>query len=275
MNPQIHTLIITGAIDIRNFNVFPTALVDLNNRLEQYLYSIKYAIQNYKSIKNIIFCDNTDYKYDYSNLFELAKVGNKNIEIFSFQGDYTSIERYGKGYGEGEIIEYILNNSKLIHTDTCFYKLTGRLIITNFDSLVIKNLPENLFVLQPPQKVRSARNYIETFFYRVNIDLYKKELMHVYKTVSDKDEFFMEHAFYKALKDCKDIKTFHKYPIVIGQSGTTGVRYDLSKFRIFEENIYFKLGIHNLHKTKFQEYILSFLQFILSVQQKIVVFKLK
>ncbi len=42
-----------------------------------------------------------------------------------------------KGYGEGEIISYALNNSKYLKNSESFYKLTGGLTVENINDVLI------------------------------------------------------------------------------------------------------------------------------------------
>lgn len=249
-----NTLVITGSIDISQFEIPFTEIKNLNDRLNQYLYSLEYAIINYKAVKNIIFCDNTNYEYNYEPLYKIAETNNKNLEVLSFLGDYESIQKRGKGYGEGEIIEYILNNSQLIKSWDCFYKLTGRLIVSNMDEIIFKSTDDNIFIYQPKQLTRLRKNHIETFFYKVNSNFYNSNLRTSYKEVSDSDDYFLEHVFYDKLENSSlAIKSFYKYPLIVGKSGSTGKNYDLSTFSRIKENIFIKLGIHNFTKTTLQK----------------------
>ena len=39
----------------------------------------------------------------------------------------------GKGFGEGEILEYVYTHSRLLRLTDTFYKVTGGLFVRNFD----------------------------------------------------------------------------------------------------------------------------------------------
>ena len=51
----------------------------------------------------------------------------------------------GKGYGEGEIIEYALKNSAFLHSEREFIKLTGRITIENLDAIIRKMQPGKMY----------------------------------------------------------------------------------------------------------------------------------
>lgn len=103
---------ITGAIDIQHNQVPFTRITDTQTRLGQYLYSIDYAIRNYRSIDKIIFVENTNFSYDYTALNRLAVNHRKELEILSFHGNFEKTVIHGKGFGEIESINYALENSK-------------------------------------------------------------------------------------------------------------------------------------------------------------------
>ena len=103
-----------------------TYLTDVSERLKQYIECIEFYLCK-TSINKIVFCENSNYKFDSRALYELAKKNNKLLEILQFNGNYSQIVDRGKGYGEGEIIEYALQNSKLFLQSKYFVKVTGRL----------------------------------------------------------------------------------------------------------------------------------------------------
>lgn len=63
------------------------------------------------SINTIVFCENSNTSYDFVKISELAKNEGKTLEVLVFDGNQGSYQ-YGKGYGEGRIIEDAINNSK-------------------------------------------------------------------------------------------------------------------------------------------------------------------
>jgi hypothetical protein len=115
-------LIMTAAI---NPGATPyVKMSDPEERLFQYLCSLVSWIQ-FSNISPIIFCENTGYHYDYSEIIQMAKNFNKHLEILLFVGNNESY-KYGKGWGEGKIIEYAFKNSKVLHQQNRFYKITGQ-----------------------------------------------------------------------------------------------------------------------------------------------------
>ena len=108
---------------------------DYNVRLNQYLEAIEFYIK-YTKVKDIAFVENSNFTYDYSDVYDLAKNHNKNIEILAFEGDHKKTSEYGKGYGEGEIIKYFYINSELLKRHGYFIKVTGRFKLLNIDEIL-------------------------------------------------------------------------------------------------------------------------------------------
>jgi hypothetical protein len=216
-------LLITGAINISE-NVNVVFLKNTEERLIQYIDSINYAIENYRDIHHIVFCENTNYPYDYTYLKEKAKTFNKTLNVLSFKGNLDLILQKGKGYGEGEIIEYALNNDKLLSESEFFYKLTGKLKVKNMDSITRWIKEESAFLAR---KKREGSVAI-TYFYKVKTSFFKEYLLPVYARIDEKNLINIEHVYYDALKN-RNISFFRIIPIIEGVSGSTGGNYNANE----------------------------------------------
>jgi hypothetical protein len=249
-------LLITGAIDISTFHIPYTKLVDRNTRLAQYLDSLEYAIANYHNITHIVFCDNTNYQYDYSKLQEKAQQNGKILEILTFFGDYDAIQKRGKGYGEGEIIEYALTVSEALQKAECFYKLTGRIIVRNMDKIVKTTHSDTAFLFFHKQ------HWVQTVFYKVNTKLYKTILINAYKKAQDalngKVGYNLEMAFLDALVDYP-INSLGTYPLLFGISGGTGLPYTKPEKEFRDASLLNRLGIFSNRKVNIYQKILFYL----------------
>ncbi len=257
-------LLLTGAIDIGSFNVPSTTIIDVNERLSQYIASIDYAIEHYKSISEIVFCENTDYIFDYSSLKEKALKNDKKLEVISFKGDYSSIQRLGKGYGEGEIIEYALKKSELIRQCDVFYKLTGRLVVKNMDKIVAATQSFNSFIYYPKSIYKIPKDHIETYFYKVDKNLYVKYLIDAHRDIDETQFRYLEHLFYERLSKI-DLQSFKLVPLISGFSGTSGNSYEPKMKDLILEKINYLIGVHNLKKTKFERVMTSILSLLLKI----------
>ena len=261
-------LLITGAIAIKGSNVPSTLIVDVDVRLSQYLDSIDYAISHYETISEIVFCENTNFIFNYKPLQEKALKYGKKLEIVSFNGDYLNIQKKGKGYGEGEIIRYALNNSEILLKCDFFYKLTGRLIVKNMDKIVFTTNSDNSFIYHPKTIYKIPKDHIETFFYKVNKKLYLEHLADAYEQVEESIFQYLEHIFYKRLSS-HGIRSFRYAPLLSGFSGTSGESYDLgTKTEILERINYF-IGVPNLKKTISERLLTRMLSYLIKIMRLI------
>ncbi|MFA9186501.1 hypothetical protein [Flavobacterium magnesitis] len=233
-------LIITSTV---NVNSCLTVLVDAGVRLKQYVDSVLFYLQS-KKIDKIIICDNS--LFDYSEIKVIndqALLNGKKIEFLNFEGDIKKIQEFGKGYGEGEIVQYVFKNSKLIREDEdCFLKVTGRLKLSNVDSILNYFKPKcNYF--QPAILNPFTKSFkVDTRFYQLSKETFISFFMDSYKLVNDKDSFFLEHVYFRKLKEEKvKYKPFNQLPFFVGISGSTGISYEFSKLSFIKKTIFFKM----------------------------------
>lgn len=252
-------LLITGAIGITAFQVPYTKLTDTKARLQQYIESIDYAIEHYHRVNHIIFCENTGYIYNYAELQEKAKQNGKTLEVIRFPGNYQAIEAKGKGYGEGEIVKYALKESETLRNSRFFYKLTGRILVSNMDRVMDSSQSENNFIFLSYLEPRSQKGRARTLLYKVNTSLYKSTLIDAHLDVDDHKHYYLEHAFFERLKDIP-IPSFGVYPVHIGIQASTGKMY-LSKTKLIKYRLYNRLNFFsNLELTSFQRMVLRIIR---------------
>lgn len=245
-------LLITGCI-CPNQNQRFLVLKDAEERLKQYLDSIRFYIESSPFTK-IVFCDNSACSCDsVQELIDVAQKRNKTFEWLSFQGNHEKITEQGKGYGEGEIIHYALQNSALLRHAKSFAKVTGRLKIDNIHNVVTG--------------AQAGRNYfnrdiyrghgMDTRFYLCDKDYYCQHLIDLYTQTCELPgkEFALEDAFFRTLKKIKKYRAMNAYPAFKGISGGNGRDYSkmssmairtysfFCRINLFDLFCYFKLGV--------------------------------
>jgi hypothetical protein len=252
-------LLITASINIKATPY--VAITDKEERLLQYLIGLISWIK-LTDIKTIVFCENTNTSYDFSKIIEFANSQGKTLEVILFQGN-DGAQKYGKGYGEGKIVEYALKNSQYLKDSVDFYKITGRLFVPEFNEIQqlhqeIPNVfkipaftPENdpwIGIEQTPPKTptqhiraiarflyvyfgrgrghgpHNYQNHVSTVFYKSNVRFFKENLIHTYKRVNDHKSYALEHTFYEDLIK-KDFSPFLADYTIMGKSGATGKLY--------------------------------------------------
>lgn len=242
----MNILLVTAAINIENKNVPFTKIVSKNYRIEQYENALDWLIENTPNLDGIVFCDNTNFLLQNANIIEKADRYKKKLEVMAFQSDYESVVKQGKGYGEGEIIKFALQNSKLLAEADNFYKLTGRLIVKNLNKVISESSKYiNYFIVHPAEFSGSA--LVSTVFYKVNVDFYRKNLIDTYKKVDDLNGVYLEKLFYNVLLDCgTNIRSFPIFPKISGKSGSTGDLYDYSPIKLIREKTFNWFGFYDL-----------------------------
>lgn len=219
-------LIITSSVHV---SAPYTHLRDPAQREAQYLDAIGFYVRD-SPLRRIIVCDNTGYDYPKS-LETLARSCNKEIELLSFQGNSALIAEYGKGYGEGEILEFVLARSTLIAEAEGFLKITGRLKVVNIARVWgrmdhRKNYFMPIALIRPRFLVpRGARRCVEVRVYYTTKTYFNEVLLTAYKGVRDNQVHFLEHAYYEAMAKYHKLKAVSRFPIapeITGISGSNG-----------------------------------------------------
>ena len=212
-------LIITACIK-PNLNQRHLVLKDISERLRQYLSCIDFYIDK-SPFCNIVFCDNSNYPIDNSDtLVNKAKLNGKNLEMLRFVGNSDLVVKYStKGIGEDEIMDYVLTNSVLASRAKTFFKVTGRLLITNLQKIVKGvHYGENYFLRDMYSDTRS----LDTRFYAMDLDCYCLMLRRCYERVNDYDMSY-EKAFFLLLRG--NYLSFCRYPRFVGRSSGVGTNY--------------------------------------------------
>lgn len=231
-------LLITGSIKPENVPFL--TIIDPNERLKQYIESISWYIEK-SDIKDIVFCENTNYYFDTTHLLELAEKNNKNLEILQFKGNNTKVSQFGKGWGEGEIIKYCIENSEIVKNKEFFLKVTGRVIVKNIDKIISKIDIDKCYF------IKLQYNMMSTVFYGTNIDLYNKYFLNGYNYVNDLEGYYLEKVFYDIIKKAErslNVNSLPFYPKYVGISGSSGADYgEISLLSLIKKDIKCRLNI--------------------------------
>jgi hypothetical protein len=59
-----------------------------------------------------------------------------NVEQIHFAQDAARVSLLGKGYAEGKLIEFALENSRLLAQEEGFFKCTGKIFCRNFQNII-------------------------------------------------------------------------------------------------------------------------------------------
>lgn len=227
-------LVITGCMrpNYQTPNVF---LSSYDERRKQYISSIRFYIEN-TFFLNIVYCDNSGEKKD-NELENIAKKLGKNFEWLSFFGDSEKAVQKGKGFGEGEIMQYVISYSKLFQKKQYFAKVTGRLKVLNINWIFkLCNLEKNYF---SNASVVVGKDFVDTRFFMINKDIYCNYFYDSKGLVDDRDDIYLEHIYARKLMD--NNISFSDFPFALnieGVSGSTGNTYKSKWWKIYLKSLY-------------------------------------
>lgn len=218
-------LLLTGCINPNGMTM--TALSNQEERKKQYVEAIHFYLSN--TSFPIVFSENSGTDI---SLYFKKEIKSGRLEYLSFSGNQN--KEKGKGYGECEIIQYALNNSKIIHfaKDKRIAKITGRLIIRNIKSIV--RLHSLLF---PKNTVFCAINSDLSFpdsRFVIAPECFYHTFLKSKEIIDDLQGYYFEHALRDTIRKEKQIpySPFLLMPQIEGMSGSNGEIYKKEKLSI-------------------------------------------
>lgn len=217
-------------------------------RLSQYKESLNFFISS-GAFQKIIFCDNSGYLISNDALKEERETASKKgitLEVLSFNGNHEKVKEQGKGYGEGEIMEYILKESKILSKEDYFFKVTGRLKVENIEIIVNKSknaIKDGICLINVPN--HTMHEIYDTRFYGMPVSMYERDFLKAYENVDDQDNIFFETVFTKIIRE-KNLRhrNFPLYPRITGKSGTSGGEYVYTEWKCRIKDIMSKLNYY-------------------------------
>jgi hypothetical protein len=190
-------------------------------RIQQYMCALV-AWSRAPRVRRIVFAENSDTRFDFSRIVRHLEGAGKEVELLVFDGNKES-PRFGKGYGEGVILEHVYRHSRLLREAGSFYKCTGRLFVRNFDAVSEATTATHAFRRKHAKKPGNPSK-VDTTFFKCGLDLFAERLIHAYRDVDDEKRVFIEHRYFELLPE--DVAGgFPVAPEVVGESASTGKVY--------------------------------------------------
>ncbi|CAM8661104.1 hypothetical protein MCEMIEM13_01707 [Comamonadaceae bacterium] len=198
------------------------------------------SVKQWRSIapqNPLVLCDGSGF--DFQPMVAALPSGAA-VECLSFQNNVSLVQEHGRGYGEGEIVRYALENSVLIESAGCFAKCTSKLWVENFSDsmrswngkLHIKGVFDHAF---SPWQLTSLA-YIDTRFYAMDIGTYQQYFQQAHESIRSKEGYGLEESFRdiflkKQLRGC----LMSPPPVICGVGGGTGAYYKNTALRQLKE----------------------------------------
>lgn len=215
-------------------------------RLQQYKDALQFMIQS-KAFFKIVFCENSGYGTEcFTDMQEEAAKTGIKLELISFMGNAEEVLKHGKGYGEGEIMDYVFANSSLLQDEPCFVKITGRLKIVNIKD-ICERINQRVCYFNIPN--RTIRDYYDTKLYAMPTEMFNKHFRKVYDNVWDDKGIYLEKVYTKILLEEKiKVKNFERYPRVLGIQGSTGLDYGYTEWKCKIKDVVSRLGGYKVNE---------------------------
>lgn len=224
----------------------PKAISKVNDpavREKQYIETLSWMAKAKTDVDEVIFCENSHSSLiNFKPLHDMFLKNNRTIEVYNVSMPDSQCF-FGKGWGEGLIIRWALEN--VLYPSRCdgFIKITGRYRILNLKRIMTTirrgiSVNPNLkfvgysFSNRQPFHVRSD-------FFWSNRDFYIKYLQSIYEEVNDEHGYYLEHALANRLWQLKDEFDIAMLTIPLIIQGISGwnAKYMTSSRHIMQEEL--------------------------------------
>jgi hypothetical protein len=238
MKSNLPPILLTSCVFVSDHSV---SLKDKNARIKYTIESVEKWLNISRDL-HLVICDGSNF--DFSEIVR-EKFPGANIECIFFENNKEQVRLHGKGYGEGEIINYALQNSASLRDSEFFAKCTSKLWVENFlDCLKLWN--GNFLCKAYFSHVFSLRKtqfeYVDTRFYLVSKSFYLKYLATAYFNVGGEQGLSLEHCFRDIIQKEHFSKVmFNVPPVICGVAGGSGTYYKNNLKRRIKEVIRLQL----------------------------------
>jgi len=177
-------------------------------------------------IKQIVLVDCTDSKlFSDDDIMWITSTGVR-VEQLAFQQNTELVRLRGKGYGEAKILEYALEHSKLLESESSFYKCTGKVFCRNFsviNKFILDSDISNCFWQHHDDRVGFDTTYIDTRFYLTSKEFARDLLVPKFLEADDRVKA-IETCCYELIKPRYD-QSLSPRPRLLGLAGGSGSWY--------------------------------------------------
>ena len=222
-------------------------LTDPQQRLYHAIESITQWIRVAPACR-FVLCDGSSFDFGpiVRDLFP-----TNEIESLFFDNDLDKISAYGRGYGEGEIVKFALNNSEFLNQSDAFAKCSSKLWVENYpeclgnwrDECLFPGVFNNVFSIAKPIEMIQ----VDTRFYISNVHFYLTNLIEAHQQIGKSVGFGLEDSFHEILIKKKQKRyLFPSPPIIKGVGGGTGEYYKDTQLRVLKEKLRFSFARRSL-----------------------------
>lgn len=243
--PASPPILLTSSVVAHDTGV---TLTDTEERLRLTIESVGEWLKIDPGLR-IVICDGSGF--DFSGPLR-ARFPAAAIECLHFHNDVASVQRYGRGYGEGEIVRHALEHSRFIADAKCFAKCSAKLWVANFHACLSEWNGKFAFkgvfldVFSPFRATTFA--YIDTRFYMASVEAYRHYLGDAHIRIDKDRGYGLEECFRDTvLTQGLDSLLLRTPPVIAGVGGGIGRHYRNSIKRILKEKLRNWLVQHDRH----------------------------
>ena len=207
-------------------------LIDPSQREQQYLATLTWMAAAATGVDKVVFCENSSAGLEAFERFPAlySKYG-RTIEIKKVPMPQNEDFR-GKGWGEGMIIRWALDNAKTLNEPKSFVKITGRHQVLNLSRILtvirqgLETYPEIKFICQTFSCSRCISSVIgpviNTEFFWSDRDFFQQYLVDAYEEVDDREGIYFEHVLARRLIELSGRFEFGVLPLPVIIRGVWG-----------------------------------------------------
>lgn len=242
-------ILLTGTIDPSCFNseekMINVFLTNAQERLKQYTTTIIKLICT-SVFTDIVFVENSGYRFDIDEIVELAKKYGKNFEFLQQPLNISQIDMIkekGKSYGEASLIDFAFKNSILIKKYEEVYKITGRIFLKNSETILRKQKKGNSEFI-----CKNKIGWMNTEFFKMTKSDYFNVFSNALELVDDYEKKCIEKVYYKLSVNAKlKVTCFRSYPLLTGRvASEKNRRYDKNGIKLLACRVFTYLHIYDL-----------------------------
>lgn len=212
-------LVITSAVNVSTYK--QTKLINMQDRKNLTKEAINYILEQ-KIVSKILLVDGTN-ELIFSKQ-EIVEIENKGviIEQLAFQQNSNDVRRYGKSNGELQIMNFAVEYSDLLKSNSTFFKLSARYKIVNIKQIMQKlEGVDNVFFFDNLSFIPKKYKYTSTIFYKTTVEFYQENFSEALYRCSNEPEGYLESVYYNILAGRKKRSMYVQFPYYEGIAGTT------------------------------------------------------
>jgi hypothetical protein len=158
------------------------------------------------------------------------------LEQINYIQNNEEVVRRGKGYAEGKLIEFAIDNSELLARQEHFFKCTGKVYVRNFTNIaaVIRNNNITNFFWRHMGDGTSTQSWADCRFYYASKTLVRSLLIPAYLASDDREaacEWHIHHALERNVPVARGLR-----PFLTGYIGGSGEPYFDATLGVLDQN---------------------------------------